>query len=110
MYPPSTFTVQKLTQIDDGIGGVKEQWDDHITIEGYLDMMTGTDQPNNQQGSLNNAFVEESTHVLVVPNGADVDIDDSMRVVGGGKAYDVTFVDDPVGVGHHLEVYLRYRR
>ena len=108
MYPPKEFLLQTRVLVDDGIGGVEEDWMDYITILGYLDMLSGTDLP---AGGLNNAYVEESTHVLIIPDIPPEAIDDSMRVVEGtDRFYDITYVDNPVGVDHHLEVYLRYRR
>jgi hypothetical protein len=114
MYPPRTFKIQKPLKTDDGIGGKDTGWIDYITVYGYIDLASGTDMPNS---TLNAAFVEESTHYLMTTdsNGVhivpDSYIDDSMLVVDDkGRNYDITYVDDPVGVGHHLEIYMRYRR
>ena len=105
MYPPREFRIQQRQLSDDEIGGVEEAWSDYMSVEGYIDLQNGSDLPS---GSLNNAWVEESTHILVIPEmPADI-IDDSMRVVGGDRWYDITYVDNPVGIDHHLELYLRY--
>jgi len=106
MYEPQELAIKKPSQTDDGIGGVELSWGDYITVTGYLDLVTGTDLPT---GAGNNAFVETSTHVLVIPTVPTEPIDDSMRVEDGmARTYDITYVDNPVGVNHHLEVYLRY--
>jgi len=108
MYPPSRFVIQTRNDVDDGIGGIEEGWDYYLEVDGYLDMMTGSDLP---AGNKNSAFVEESTHVLIIPDIPPEALDDTMLVVGSdGRTYDITYVDNPVGVDHHLEVYLRYRR
>lgn len=105
MYPPYDMTVQTRQQTDDGIGGTITTWSDIGTLTGYIDMVNGSDLPT---GAADNAFIENSTHVAVIPDGKPGRVSDKDRITYQGRGYDVTFVDDPVGVGHHLEVYLRY--
>jgi SPP1 family predicted phage head-tail adaptor len=103
MYPPQQLKIQEVTQVPDGIGNFTETWDDLYTVYGYLDLVNGTDLAGAQ-----NAFVEESTHLLVIPTYQS-GVTDKMRVVDGqGRYYHVNYVDDPVGVHHHLELYLTY--
>ena len=98
-----TFEIQVMTQVDDGIGGYIEGWAPFKTIQGYLDLITGTDL-----NTLQNAFTEQSTHVLIIPIYTD-GITDKMRVVDkNDRYYTVTYVDDPVGVGHHNELYIKF--
>lgn len=97
------FTIQQRATTDDGIGGKTTTWAHWATVRGYLDLVTGSDE-NPQQ----NAFLERSTHVLIIPVFTD-GITDKMRVVdSAGRWYHVTYSDDPVGQGHHNEVYLTY--
>lgn len=97
------FIIQQYTQKDDGIGGFKEEWASFKDVLGYLDLVTGTDQNTSQ-----NAILEQSTHVMVIPEFTQ-GITDKMRVLdGNGRYYDVTYSDDPVGVGHHNELYLTF--
>ncbi|GEK88886.1 phage head-tail adaptor, putative, SPP1 family [Alkalibacterium putridalgicola] len=97
------FVIEKKAQIDDGIGGFKEDWTIYKTVEGYIDLATGTDQNNVQ-----NAVTEQSTHMLIIPEFTE-GITDDMRVTeANGRSYSVTYADDPVGQGHHNEVYLKY--
>lgn len=103
MPPPYSIKVLSRTESDDGIGGSASTWAEAGTLLGYIDLMTGTDLPT---GSTDNAFIENSTHVAVIPDGGTV-TDDDMLEGPDGKRYDVIYVDDPVGVGHHLEIYLR---
>lgn len=105
MYPPYEMTVQSATETSDGIGGVISTWSDRITLTGYIDMVNGSDLPT---GVTDNAFIENSTHVAIIPDGAPGPVTDKDRIVCKGRAYDITFVDDPLGIGHHLEIYLRY--
>jgi SPP1 family predicted phage head-tail adaptor len=103
MIGKQTFMIQSKTLIDDGIGGTTPTWSDVMAVYGYIDMLTGSNDTMTQ-----NAFVEQSTHVLIVPLFTD-GITDKMRVVDViGRWYSITFVDDPVGQRHHNEIYLKF--
>ena len=97
------FTIKQKSQVDDNIGGFTESWDTLKDVYGYLDMLSGTDE-----NTVQNAFTEQSTHVLIIPQYT-AGINDGTRVVDDtGRWYAITFVDDPVGVHHHLEVYCTF--
>lgn len=105
MFTPQLFNLLKKSQVDDGIGGFKEGWALGASISGYLDLITGTNESNVQ-----NASIESSTHILIIPNIPNgLEITDQMRISDGeGRWYVVTYVDDPLGQHHHLEIYLTY--
>ena len=97
------FLIQAKTQADDNIGGFTEDWSDLKEVSGYLDLVTGTDLNNVQ-----NAFIEQSTHVLILPEfiswvTADMRIVDSLK-----RYYTITYADDPMGVHHHNELYCKF--
>lgn len=97
------FLIQAKTQADDGIGGFTEDWSDLKEVFGYLDLVTGTDLNNVQ-----NAIIEQSTHVLILPEfiswvTADIRIVDSLK-----RYYTITYADDPMGVHHHNELYCKF--
>lgn len=97
------FVIEQKKQIDDGIGGLVETWKTFKEVEGYIDLVTGTDLTTAQ-----NAFAEQSTHILVIPSYTS-GITDDMRVVDeSGRYYSVTYADDPMGIGHHNEVYCSF--
>lgn len=97
------LTIQQKTQIDDGIGGFIEDWGTFKAVNGYLDLVTGTDLNNVQ-----NAFIEQSTHLVILPNFTE-DITDKMRVVdSNNRWYSITYADDPVGQSHHSELYCKF--
>lgn len=99
----NSFKIEHMIQIDDGIGGMIEDWTVFKAVEGYIDLITGTNQ-----NAIQNAFIEQSTHILIVPTFTP-GITDNMRVVdAAGRIYGITYSDDPVGVGHHNEVYCKY--
>ena len=97
------FRIQQKTQVPDGIGGFSETWDDMPEVSGYLDMLTGSDL-----NSVQNAFIEQSTHILIIPEYTEW-ITDRMRIVDlDGRIYDITYSDNPVGLNHHNEVYCKF--
>lgn len=104
MFEPQSFIIQKIVgQKPDGIGGLIDDWDLFKGVNGYLDLLTGTDE-----SPLQNASVEDSTHILAIPDYTE-GITDDMRVVDSSKRwYEVTYSDDPVGVRHHNELYLKF--
>lgn len=102
MYPTSSFEIQQVTKESDGIGGYNETWKEFKAVEGYLDLVTGTDLNNTQ-----NAITEDSTHLLIIPDYLP-GITDKMRVVAENRTYDIDYVDDPVGIHHHIELYLTF--
>ena len=97
------FLIQAKTQADDGIGGFTDDWSDLKEVFGYLDLVTGTDL-----NSVQNAIIEQSTHVLILPEfiswvTADMRIVDSLK-----RYYTITYADDPMGVHHHNELYCKF--
>lgn len=103
MIATQVFKIQSKTLTDDTIGGSTVAWGDTLSVNGVLDLITGSDNT-----ALQNAFVEQSTHLLIIPKYTS-DISDPMRVVDEyGRWYSITYVDDPVGQHHHLEVYLKF--
>ncbi|MCD4974293.1 head-tail adaptor protein [Enterococcus faecalis] len=104
MYSPQKFTIQEIKgQKPDGLGGLIDDWGLFKEVSGYIDLVTGTDETTQQ-----NAFVEESTHILIIPEFTE-GITDNMRVVDQkNRYYAVTYSDNPVGVNHHNEIYLKF--
>lgn len=104
MFEPQSFVIQEVKgQKSDGMGGLIDDWKPVKTVSGYLDLLTGTNE-----NALQNASVEDSTHILVIPDFT-VGITDEMRVVDGtGRIYEITYSDNPVGVSHHNELYLKF--
>lgn len=104
MFEPQSFVIQEVKgQKSDGMGGLIDDWKPVKPVSGYLDLLTGTNE-----NALQNASVEDSTHILVIPDFT-VGITDEMRVVDStGRIYEITYSDDPVGIHHHNELYLKF--
>ena len=97
------FLIQAKTQADDGIGGFTEDWSDLKEVFGYLDLVTGTDL-----NSVQNAIIEQSTHVLILPEFISW-VTADMRIVDDQKRYyTITYADDPMGIHHHNELYCKF--
>ena len=97
------FILQAKTQADDNIGGFTEDWSDLEEVFGYLDLVTGTDL-----NSVQNAIIEQSTHVLILPEFISW-VTADMRIVDDQKRfYLITYADDPMGVHHHNELYCKF--
>lgn len=107
MYPGQNFKVVEKKLASDGKGGkIQTLSDTGIVLHGYLDLLSGTNRSLTSQ----NAIVEESTHVLVVPKYRD-DLRDRQFIEDPkGQLFKITYIDDPVGVNHHLEIYLSLER
>ena len=97
------FLIQAKTQADDGIGGFTEDWSDLKEVFGYLDLVTGTDLNNVQ-----NAFIEQSTHLLILPEFISWVTADTRIVDDRERFYLITYADDPMGVHHHNELYCKF--
>lgn len=96
------FEIQSQIEVDDELGGSIVQWNYWGKVEGYIDMLSGSDLH-----SLQNAITEESTHILIIPIFTE-GITDGMRVIHNNRYYSITYSDDPVGQRHHNEIYLKY--
>lgn len=97
------FLIQNKSQADDGIGGFKEEWVDFKQVSGYLDLTTGTDLNTSQ-----NAFVEQSTHMLILPIYQE-GITDNMRMIDNeNRVYTITYADNPMNLNHHNEIYCKF--
>lgn len=97
------FAIEKVEQVDDGIGSLVDTWIPAFYVEGYIDLLTGTDLSATQ-----NAFAEESTHILIIPKYTE-GITDKMRVLdSNNRYYSITYADNPVGMDHHNELYCKF--
>lgn len=95
------FQVTRLKKVDNGIGGFVETPIDLFVIQGYLDMLSGN------EGTTFNAFLNESTHVLLTDYRDDLNTKCVLKD-DKGNTFNITFIDDPVGLNDHLEVYLKH--
>lgn len=100
-----TGTLQTGTISINAIGEQTVIFTDAVPLTGYLDLMSGS-----TGYTAYNAKIMESTHVFLcdyveLPNGVDAE---AARMIIGSQAYDVTLIDDPMGLHEHLEIFLKF--
>lgn len=100
-----TGTLQTASFSPNAIGEQVQTWTDAKELTGFLDLMGG-----GTGYTAYNAKILESTHVFIcdyeeLPQGVSAE---SARMVIAGQAYDVTLIDDPMGLHEHLEIFLKY--
>jgi SPP1 family predicted phage head-tail adaptor len=93
-----TVKIQRLTIEDNGMGGVTEEWNDHLTIMGIVDYISG------QEALIGGQFADRATHILVCEAGLDITNKD--RAVYRGGTYHILHVDNPFD--RHGEILLEY--
>lgn len=82
--------------------GVKE-WVEYITLkDGFLDMLNYSKEYVNY-----NKATAESTNVFICDYVSIDKKPEELRATINGVDYDVTFIDDPMGLHYHLEVFLK---
>lgn len=87
------------------IGEQVTEWETVQTLFGWLDLQSGESRYTTY-----NAKVQESTHIFLadyVEMDARIKAENSRAVIDG-HVYDITLIDDPMGMHRQLEIYLKY--
>jgi len=95
-YLTQTITIQKNTQVSNNFGGYTSAWTTHLSIKGYIDLMSGSEQIKANKVAIN------ASHILMCEVGKD--INNTHRVYFNNKVFRILFVDTVFN--HHMEVYL----
>jgi hypothetical protein len=86
------------------IGEKTQHGTEYMTLTGWLDMASG-----DTRFTSFNAAVTESTHIFMCDyKEIGKPEHELIAVDAAGKEYDVSYIDDPMGMHEHLEIYLRY--
>ena len=96
-------TIQIKLVTDNDLGEHIDNWTDFITIKGWLDLSSGTSTHSHKTKT------EESTHVFISDYNETVrklDIT-KHRCIINDRVYQITFIDDPMEIHDHLEMFLR---
>lgn len=98
-----TATLQVKTTTKNEIGESISAWSTVGYLNGYLDMISN-------EYNLQNfgAKVEQSTNVFITPYKALNVTSEESRLLIDNKSYEITLIDDPVGMHKHLEILLQY--
>jgi hypothetical protein len=117
--------IWRASRTPDGAGGHMEEWIAIMTSRGKLDMLSGTER------IYGNKVSTEATHIWICspfttliseqeatmfglpfapsPYGEAVPLalTSRDRLVVDGKRYEMLYIDDPMHLGKHLEIYLK---
>ena len=104
----TTLQLQVSSTTKNEIGEQVEAWNTVQSIKGFIDMMSG-----DSDSSKYNTKLVDATDVFVadyVPIDASINPEnpDNVRAVVDGRVYDVKYIDDPMKLHKHLEIFLKY--
>jgi len=95
--------IDKNSTTKNRLGENEKAWKDAIKLKGWLDM-----GGNTSSRTIANAKTVESTHIFLCDYVKLVGITASnAKVVIDGNDYELLFVDDPMNMHEHLEIYLK---
>lgn len=95
--------LQRKATTKNEIGESVSDWTDIQTLYGYLDLISG-----DSQYSTYNAKVEESTHLFIMDYVEITDKEINTRLLINNEPYEITLIDNPMGLNKHIEIYLKY--
>lgn len=95
--------IQIYTTTRNEIGEQIRSWNTVATIKGFLDLMSGT-----STYEVYSTKMAESTHIFIcdyleLPNNVKTT---TSRMIIDGDTYDVSYIDNPMGLNRHYEFYL----
>ena len=89
--------------VKNGIGENVMSWIDYKTIHGFLDFSTEATGRTNY-----NSKIVDSDHVFICDY---VEINKpiiELKAYCNNKEFDITYIDDPMNLHKHLEIFLKY--
>lgn len=84
------------------IGEDVTSWRELQTIRGFLDLMN-----NGKDFATYNKAMEDSTHIFICDYVSISKEATELKATINGKDYDVTYIDNPMGLNYHLEIFLK---
>lgn len=90
------------TIAEDATGEQATNWLELQTIRGFLDLMN-----SGKDFATYNKAMLDSTHVFVCDYVNITKSATELRASINGLDYDVTFIDNPMGLNYHLEIFLK---
>lgn len=97
------LVLKTKTQAENDIGEKIATWTDYKTIRGFLDF-----QSEATGRTTYNSKIEESSHVFICDYVAIDKKENELKAFCNGKEFDITYIDDPMGLHKHLEIFLDY--
>lgn len=98
------LVIKSKEQVKNIIGeNVPKSWVEYKTIHGFLDFMTEATGRTNY-----NSKIVDSDHVFICDY---VEINKpltELKAYCNNKEFDITYIDDPMNLHKHLEIFLKY--
>ncbi|MEO7904637.1 MAG: phage head closure protein [Candidatus Saccharimonadales bacterium] len=94
--------VQRLTTVDTGYGGTVQEYVPHVTLNGFIDMLSGNEVIAADK------LGRKSSHILISFEIGDVRQED--RVIHYNEQYRVAYVDNPMGMNRQMEISLEWEK
>jgi len=95
--------IKSKNATENSIGEKVLSWVDYKTIHGFLDFM------NESTGITNyNSKIVESTHVFICDYEEINKSVTELKAYCNNKEFDITYIDDPMNLHKHLEIFLKY--
>lgn len=101
MFPFLILKLEKgqTNQLGEPVAHFKES----EKVNGWLDLITGSDEQNYQ-----NSMIPTSSHIFITEDlSVSITTEDKIRDLSTSQEYEITFVDDVMGLGHHMEIYCK---
>lgn len=96
-------TLQKKVVTINSIGEQIPKWTDYKNIVGFLDFSSGESKYDTY-----NSKMEETTHLFIMDYEKLDVTETNARLMIDGQPYEITKVDNPMGLNAHLEIFLKY--
>lgn len=100
---PFEFEIQRELEIEKNtMDEPIIEWAKAFSVVGYLDLLTG------DVAHSSNSFIEESSHIFIVFDTSE-DITNDNRIYNPRTklSYEITFVDNPMELDSHYEIYCK---
>lgn len=102
----TSIQIQTRTTSKNSIGEHIDAWETVQIVHGFIDMASGDSNYQNYD-----AKIIESTHIFIcdyVELDKSISAENSRVIDDAGKVYDVTYIDDPMNLHKHLEIFLKF--
>lgn len=97
-----TFSILKYgkTGRKNSLGQPIYDYAEMSSFDGWIDLLGGEETINQK------AISSETTHIILTFD-TDIELDKADRVKFGKKVYEVTYIDNPMELNDHLEIFLK---
>lgn len=101
----TVLQIQKNVVGFSDLGEPTDSWTNTVALKGTLDLVTG-----NVSKDAYKAPFEDSTHIFIADYKeiSNDDAPDGSRALIAGETYQVKYIDDPMRLHEHLEIYLKF--